>query len=161
IGATDDTGWEPLGSGVDNSVAALAASNDYLYVSGYFRKAGGVDRNRIARWDLDATHDEGWSSMGSGMDTTVGALAVANGYVYIGAGGTRKWKIGSTDDSGWSTLGSGIPGLVDVLLATETDLYAGGHLYWLDGVSEQYRTNIVQWTINSADDSGWTKLGSG
>ena len=65
--------------------------------------------NRIARWDGSA-----WSALGSGMNSTVKALAFDNsGNLYAGgyfttAGGETVNRIAKWDGSAWSALGSGV-----------------------------------------------------
>src|SRR5262249_37765159 len=65
--------WGPLGSGMNNTVLALAVFDDgtgpALYAGGYFTEAGGVQVNHIAKWDGTQ-----WSPLGSGMNNTVLAL---------------------------------------------------------------------------------------
>ncbi len=70
-----------LGSGVDNTVNALAVAGGSLYAGGTFTTAGGGAANSIAQWDGTA-----WSALGSGVNNTVGALAVADGRLYVGGG---------------------------------------------------------------------------
>src|SRR5690554_2530428 len=62
-----DRSWHALGSGVNGAVRALVIVGDYLYVGGSFSTAGGVSgRNNIARYDLTANDDTGWSALGGG-----------------------------------------------------------------------------------------------
>ncbi|RLG36541.1 MAG: hypothetical protein DRO01_08005, partial [Thermoproteota archaeon] len=59
IAKWDGTTWSalsgPSGTGVSNSVFALAVYDDTegeaLYVGGYFQTAGGITVNQVARWD--------------------------------------------------------------------------------------------------------------
>jgi len=78
--------WSELneisGGGVDGGIALVAAlavyddgSGPALYAGGLFRRAGGVEVNRVARWDGEA-----WTPLsgpaGTGMNSTVAALTV-------------------------------------------------------------------------------------
>jgi hypothetical protein len=88
--------WSSLGSGIGGTyypfvyVYALAVSGTDLYAGGYFTTAGGTAANHIAGWA-----GEGWSALGSGIDTGITpgdapgvyALAVDNGgALYVGGG---------------------------------------------------------------------------
>ncbi len=97
--------WSALGSGMNNSVFALAASGSDVYAGGSFTRAtniGGVNVtvNCIAKWDGSS-----WSALGSGMNNSVVALAASGTDLYAGgffatAGGkvsayVAKARIGS------------------------------------------------------------------
>jgi hypothetical protein len=58
---------------------ALTVSGSDLYVGGDFTTAGGASANRVARWNGSA-----WSALGSGVNTTVNALAVSGSQVFSG-----------------------------------------------------------------------------
>src|SRR5262245_28701659 len=63
-GATfTDGNWTPVGSGLNNTVYALAVSGTNLYAGGKFTVAGGVPANGVAKWDGST-----WSALGSGTD---------------------------------------------------------------------------------------------
>ena len=51
IAAWDGNSWQPLGSGVGNTVRALTVYNGDLIAAGEFTTAGGSTRYRIAKWD--------------------------------------------------------------------------------------------------------------
>src|SRR5206468_3010042 len=72
-----------------------------------------------------------WSALGSGMDSTVFALAVSGSNVYAGgvfttAGGGAAHYIAKWNGSSWSALGSGLNGTVVAVAASGSDMYAGG-----------------------------------
>ncbi len=76
IARWDGSAWHALGSGIGGGwnpcLLALTVYNGELIVGGYdFTIAGGVPCNYIARWN-----GSNWQALGSGMDTTVWALAV-------------------------------------------------------------------------------------
>jgi hypothetical protein len=79
IAKWDGNSWLALGSGMDNSVWALAAAGTDLYAAGSFWWADGVTVNRIAKWDGSS-----WSALGSGMNHNVNALALSGGDLYAG-----------------------------------------------------------------------------
>src|SRR5206468_1832401 len=91
IGATniaiwDGNSWSALGSGMDNSVYALAISGSNLYAGGSFTNAGGTAANYIAKWNGSS-----WSALGSGIGGAppgyhpeVLALAVLGSELYVG-----------------------------------------------------------------------------
>jgi hypothetical protein len=43
--------WEPVGSGASSTVYALEPFNGELWAGGLFTEIGGVDADRIARWN--------------------------------------------------------------------------------------------------------------
>jgi hypothetical protein len=155
--------WSPLGLGVGSTVYALAVSGTDLYAGGYFTYATNagptaINVNYIAKWNGSA-----WSPLGSGVGSTVYALAVSGTDLYAGgyfsyatnAGPTAinvnyiaKWN-GST----WSALGSGMGGSVSALAVLGADLYAGGQFTTAGGSTAN---RIAKW-----NGSGWSALGSG
>jgi hypothetical protein len=64
------------------SVYALLVTGANLYAGGHFTTAGGMPANYIAKWDGSA-----WSALGSGMDSTVYALAADDArHLFVGGG---------------------------------------------------------------------------
>src|SRR2546427_1519437 len=107
----DGSGWSTLGSGVDNSVYALAIGQQgEVYVGGYFTNAGGLAASHVARWNGRV-----WSPLGSGVNNAVLSMAALGNDLYVGgyfdkagnvnASGVARWN-GAT----WSALGGGISG---------------------------------------------------
>ena len=97
-----------------------------MYAGGDFTTAGGSAANRIAKWNGSS-----WSSLGSGMNDRVLALAVSGSDVYAGglfttAGGSAANSVAKWNGSNWSALGSGVNGFVGALAVSGSDLYAGG-----------------------------------
>ncbi len=91
-----------------------------------FTKAGGVDVNRIARWD-----GNNWQPLGSGMSNDVYALTVYNGELIAGgyftkAGGVDANNIARWDGNNWQPLGSGMNNYVYALTVYNGELIAGG-----------------------------------
>ena len=90
--------WSALGNGVNNTVNALAASGGNLFVGGAFTQAcgnpacsaGNLTVNHVAQWN-----GASWSSLGSGVNDTVNALAVSGGSLFVGGAFTRGlWQRG-------------------------------------------------------------------
>jgi hypothetical protein len=152
--------WNPLGTGIDNYIAALAVlpSGD-LVAAGAFTIAGGVAVNHIARWSAGA-----WSPLGSGMNDTVTSLAllpngdlVAGGY-FTTAGGAPANDIARWDGRTWSPLGAGMAnggptGVRALAVLPSGDLIAGGGFTSAGGIPAN---NIALW-----NGSTWSALGTG
>jgi len=154
-----DANWSALGSGMNNSVVALAVSGTNLYAGGAFTNAGGNAANYIAQWNGSS-----WSALGSGMRAPftyshyVDALAVSGGTLYAGggftnAGGNAANYIAQWNGSSWTPLGSGMNDEVNALAVTGGRLYAGG-LFTMVGTTAA--KHIAQWDGNS-----WAPLGPG
>ena len=86
IAKWDGAVWSKVGTsgtGINNTVIALASSGGYLYAGGAFNTAGGVAANHIAKWNGST-----WSALGSGIGTPdstshqVWSIAAYNGSVY-------------------------------------------------------------------------------
>ena len=92
----DGSGWSTLGSGVDNSVYALAIGQQgEVYVGGYFTNAGGLAASHVARWNGRV-----WSPLGSGVNNAVLSMAALGNDLYVG---------GYFDKAG-NVNASGLPG---------------------------------------------------
>ena len=160
------TAWSSLGTGTANGVSgayqagvmALAVGpNGDVYVGGIFTRAGGVAANYIAKWNGTA-----WSSLGTGLNSTVSALAVAgNGDVYVGgsftqAGNVMANHVAKWNGTTWSTLGTGTANgmngidIVSALaIAPNGDVYAGSSAYFGVGM-------VAKW-----NGTTWSTLGTG
>lgn len=159
--------WHALGGGVTApdycAVFALAIEPDgALYVGGYFKTAGDVPANHIARWDpATAT----WHSLGTGMNYKVHALVSGpDGSLYAGgefttAGDVAANGIARWDGTSWHPLGSGMGGCqygcsVNALtFGPDGSLYAGGNFPTAGGVTVNH---IARW-----DGASWRPLSSG
>jgi hypothetical protein len=144
----------PMAGVTDGAVYAIAISGSNVYVGGSFNNAGDISANYIAKWDGTT-----WSTLGSGMNGFVLALAIAgNGDLYAGgnfstAGGVSANRVARWDGSTWSPVGSGTNGTVRDLEISGTDVYASGDFTAAGGGSA---SKIAKW-----DGSGWSALGSG
>ncbi len=114
IGRWSNSAWSTLGQGVHDPVNALAFDRfNNLYVGGEFTRlcadsacgSDGEILNYIARWSGTA-----WSTLGSGTDGTVNALAVdTRGYLNVGgaftqAGGKSSVHLGRFQVTQWLYL---------------------------------------------------------
>src|SRR5437867_1290142 len=98
--------------------------------------------------------DANWTTVGSGMNGTVYALAVSGSDLYAGggfttAGGNPANYIAKWNGSDWSALGSGMGGgdgflgtSVSALAMSGSDVYAGGSFTMAGG---RAATNIAKW----------------
>lgn len=171
IAKWDGSSWSPLGSGMNHVVWDMTVFDDgsgsgpVLYAGGIFWTAGGVEANRIAKWDGST-----WSPVGSGMDWPVSALAVFDdgsgdglalyaGGQFTTAGGATANHVAKWDGSSWSPLGAGTNGSVGTLAVFDDGsgsgpaLYAGGTFTTAGGATANH---IAKW-----DGSSWSPLGSG
>lgn len=152
--APPPTGWQTMGTGLDNAVNAIAVSGSNVYVGGEFTQAGGLAAGYIAKWDGST-----WSALGLGLNNACYALAVRNDTLYAGgfftiAGGVAANYVAMWDGSTWSAMGSGFNGYCfSLALSTGKRLYAGGIFTQAGNVPANY---IASWNGNN-----WTPLGNG
>ena len=160
IAKWDGSNWSALGTGMNNSVKALAVmtigGTDYLCAGGSFTTAGGVGAIRIAKWNSS------WSALcpGNGMNGSVRAFAVIGADLYAGgdftlAGQVSANYIAKWNGTTWSALGTGMNNSVWALAVSGEDLYAGGWFTTAGGVTVN---RIAKW--NSLTSS-WSALGTG
>jgi hypothetical protein len=152
-----DSDWISLNgiAGVSDGVTAIATKGTEVYVAGNFSGAGDIAVRRIAKWDGTR-----WGRLGSGMDSSVFALAFdKKGNLYAGgsfhtAGGAAASHIAKWDGTQWSPLGSGLNGDVHSLVCDGTgNLYAGGAFTSAGG---NEAGSVAKW-----DGSAWSALGKG
>ncbi len=160
----------PSGTGVNDVVRTLVVHDDgggeALYVGGSFTTAGGIDVNRIAKWD-----GAEWSALsgpsGTGMSGPVLDLAVYDdgggealyaGGVFNTADGDDVNCIAKWDGTAWSALsgpsGTGMSGGVSSVAVCDDGsgeaLYAGGAFITAGGVTVN---RIAKW-----DGTAWSAL---
>jgi hypothetical protein len=154
--------WEPIvwngENGVSDRVLALAVYDDgsgpALFVGGRFRYAGGIEADRIARWD-----GSGWTSLagsqGEGLSWQVSSLIVHDQFgqseLYVGgrfevAGGLVANGIARWNGSDWAlfesdSYGVGVSWVYDV---TSMAVYGGElhiGLYIISGNTQ----HVIRW----------------
>lgn len=133
--------WQPLGSGVDGPVYALAAlPGGGVAVGGNFQVAGGVPCDGIALWQNGA-----WSALPGAPGVAVHAIAItANGDLYIG--GVFNGRVARWDGAAWTLL-SGLTWPVWALAAMpDGSVVAGG----------DFPGQVARW-----NGSAWNTLGGG
>ncbi len=147
--------WSALGSGVGNSVSAIAVSGSDVYVGGNFTTAGGISANYIAKWN---TSTSAWSALATGMNGQVNAIAVSGSNVYVGgwfttAGGSSAKYIAKWNGT-WSALGSGMDDVgVNAIAVSGSDVYVGGTFTTAGGITVN---RTAKW-----NGSAWSALGAG
>lgn len=134
--------WSALGvnSGTGRQIHSLAVFDDgsgaALFVGGNFINIGGINANRIAKWNGTA-----WAPLAQGTNDLVAALAVFNdgsgpalfvGGEFTQAGGQARSRIAKWSGTSWTSLGSGVDSGRIWTFATWNDgsgpaLYAGGN----------------------------------
>jgi hypothetical protein len=151
-----DADWISMGGliGANGTVRATAVdASGNLYIGGSFSMVGEVLATNVAKWNGTT-----WAPLGSGVDSTVLALAVSGTNLYAGgsftnAGGSNANYVAKWNGSAWSALGSGLNGAAQALAVSGSDLYVGGNFTTVGGNSA---TNVAKW-----DGSAWSALGSG
>ncbi len=137
--------WSPMGYGVNDKIFALAGDiYGNMFAGGWFTQVcgnaacngGNTTMNHIAKWGLTD-----WSSLGSGTNGSVGALAMdGSGNLYAGGSSNiTKWN-----GSNWSALGSGVNAQILALAAGGGMVYAGGMFTTAGGKAS---SRIAQWSI--------------
>lgn len=156
--------WETVGSGLDNSVNAIAVDKlGKVYVGGDFKHNayGTTDLLHLAMWDGNAWHDVGGGVSGS-IWPTVHAIAVDGiGNLYVAgrfalAGKLFAGRIAKWDGKEWSTLDKGMNfGTYSLLTDARGDLYAGG-FFTTAGTTNA--AHIAKWDTRA---NTWLGLGGG
>jgi hypothetical protein len=144
--------WTPFGSGMNDTVNALAVlPGGDLLAGGWFTMAGGNDAPGLARWD-GAT----WRAVGGGVSGAVVALAILlDGRVVAGQHRRSSgWDLDIWDGDRWTSLGSALDGPLDALaVAADGALIVGGSFLHAGG---RMVGGIARW-----DGTDWSPLGSG
>jgi len=162
--------WVQLGAGLDGEVNVLTtASNGDLVAGGGFRNSGATPTAFVARFDGTS-----WQPYGSGMNTTVFALAQrpssaaggasgGAGQIFAGgwfttAGGTGVNRVSRWTGTNWATVGSGpqigmSDWVWDLKVLPSGDIVAGGAFNTATGVSTP---KLARW-----NGTAWSGFGSG
>jgi len=161
IAKWDGKEWFALGSGVNPEgkpyfstphVNAIAILGGEVYVGGGFLKAGDVNANSIAKWNII---NKNWSPLSSGNTNgvyyssgigNVYSLATNGRAIYVGgtftqagdqsANNIAKW---APDNNSWSPLGSGLKGQAFAIKTHGKNAYVGGGFtYAGDKLSDRF-----------------------
>ena len=159
----EDPNWHAL-PGLNNLVTELVVYDGDLIAGGFFKQAGGVSANGVARWDGDSWNplgegvQGGLSDLGGILSMTVyeGNLVVAG--FFDRAGDASANNVAQWDGAGWSALGSGISvtSLQDgpfCMAVHDGSLYVGGSFLDAGAVAVQH---IARW-----DGTSWHAVGEG
>lgn len=151
IARWNGTSWSTLGSGMNNSVKALAISGSNLYAGGNFTTAGGVTVNYVAKWNGTS-----WSALGTGMNNWVSSLAVSGSNLYAAgyfttAGGTPAMNLARWNGTSWSAVGGAANNSVYCVAAGGGNVYAGGIFTQIGGV---WTGPVARW-----DGTAWRDMG--
>jgi hypothetical protein len=122
----------------------------------------GIAANRIAKWNGSS-----WSSLGTGVDGYVSALAMSGPDLYAGgsfstAGGSPANMIAKWNGTNWTALGSGP--LVSSTISRPTDFdvtvmdidISGTDIYVVGGVDDDYGTGVG--FVSKWNGTTWTDL---
>ncbi|HOB33454.1 MAG TPA: hypothetical protein PKH32_11295, partial [Verrucomicrobiota bacterium] len=162
IAKWNGTSWEDVGGGLhadggQGEGRALLLIGDDLYVGGVFNFVGSENITGLAKWDGAA-----WSSVGSGVNATVLALAREGGDLYAGgffteAGGAAANRIARWTGSQWQAFGTGLgeePGeFVAAISVHAGNVYAGGVFTNTAGTELNH---LAVW-----NGTAWESLGGG
>ena len=154
--AFSDANWMSMGGlpGANGNVQAeVVDTSGNLYIGGSFTIVGKANANYIAKWD-----GTNWTTLGSGTDGAVYALAISGTDLYAAgaftnAGGSAANYVAKWDGKSWTSLGSGMNGSVSALGVSGGDIYAGGLFTRAGGSAASY---IAKWNGNT-----WSALGGG
>lgn len=149
IARWDGTAWSSVGGSMSSSifpsghlVYALEVFDDgtgpALFAGGnWFNFAGGVQANRIAKWNGSV-----WSPLGSGTTNSVETLGVFDdgtgpalyaGGLFTTAGGIPATRIARWNGAAWSSLGISFNAAPKSMCVFENELYVGGEFAVLGG----------------------------
>lgn len=148
-----DEDWVSMGkvSGVGGDVFAAASdAAGNLYIGGRFTTAHDTTVNNIAKWDGST-----WSALGSGMNSTVRALALDGETLYAAgsfttAGGVSANYIAKWNGTAWSAMGTGLNGDVHCMVVSAGIVYVGGSFFQ---TSNEFGGRIAKW-----NGSAWISL---
>ena len=164
IAKWDGSAFVAMGNGVNNQIGGYndllwVPGTNTLYVVGSFTSAnnGMVPAYNLAAWNNVSST---WSSVGSGLDNAVNALAWdPSGKLYVGGAFTNTptgsaGYVAQWDGTTWSSLGTGVNGAVSSLAwdSNTSSLYAGGAFTTAGGTTVN---QVAKWNSGS-----WSALGA-
>ncbi len=136
--------WDPniaaFGNNPDGMwVNCFAEDTEHLYIGGDFRTFDTVAAGYVVEYDRKTG---AWSSLDTGFDEDVTALALHDGKLYAAGdfgqnyhGGNNLNYIAVWNGTSWQAIGGGMNGPVDALAFVGDTLYAGGSFLQAGGVS--------------------------
>ncbi len=153
IARWNGSAWSPLGSGVQNPMAAflwnpietlLPQANGGLLVGGLFSSIGGAAAANVARWN-----GASWTSLGGGVSGAVLGLADLPNGDLLAAGAATGGAVQRWDGSAWSFVG-GPSATVKSLASSSSGKVAAGGLWNAPGAN-----------VTVYDGTQWQALGGG
>lgn len=156
--ATSGSAWQPLSSGTNGSVNAIAittTTTNTIFVGGAYGTAGGINVKNLA------SYSGSWSPMGSGLNGSITELAWDGENLYIGGSfskmdalnvnGIAKWT-----GSSWESMNLSTSTNLKALQVYDNNLYAAGWgkagngVWNWDGASWSDLPNILRGRAGSA-----------
>jgi hypothetical protein len=165
--------WSALGESASNGVGpfgtvnAIAISTTDVFVAGFFRDAGGIEANNIARF---GKANQVWSALATGgvagVAGSVGGMTLAAGSVFVAggfatAGGVAAENLARFDlgTQSWSRLGAattiGISEAARAVAVVGTDVYVGGSFILVGGSPAN---RVARFSVAT---QAWSPLGAG
>lgn len=156
----DGKTWQPLGTGTDSTVLALAQYDGYIFCGGNFRHAGDSLANYIAAWDpvariwhpiVDGTVN-GTDGGVDAMALASASLLVGGGFVHAGTATVNKIaRYTHRSVTPWSDLQHGVSGPNSFVsrIAPPTDALGPNSYFDVCGLFDHADTlavgNLAQW----------------
>lgn len=164
-------GYQPMGSGFNNTVRSISNFNGSIYAAGDFTASGATTTSRIARWNGSA-----WQGVTAaptpGPEGVNGPILAMRGYTFnasnvrlvvagafTSAGGVSVSNIAAYSQStlinnaSWLALGAGFNNTVRALEFYNGSIYAGGD-FTASGTTPL--NHIARW-----NGSAWVDVGGG
>ena len=157
----DGNALSSLAKGLNNSVYAIEADGNKIYVGGYFTKTynGKTTLNRIAVWNSNS-----WSPLGNGLNDSVNTIQIYYGVLYVGGDfekdGSETVDLNNiavwNNNDGWSSLGNapnyGLDGEISRMIIFDEKLYAVGY-FNETGYDGMFLNKVARFNIG--EDYNW------